>query len=151
QDFAEAFSDRCRAGVQVHILIDSQGSGKIPDEIPKLMEDAGCQVKFFRRVEAPQIFFPWKLLKYNYRNHRRVLVIDGRVGFTGGYGISEAWTGDRQTEDHWRETNARVGVQSLNICRRLLWRAGWKPLGLSLAGMPIFPHSKPGEIYQRKW
>lgn len=79
-ELAEALSDRCRAGVQVHILIDSQGSGKIPDKIPATMRDAGCQVEFFRRIEAPQVLLPWKLLRYNYRNHRRVLVIDGRTG-----------------------------------------------------------------------
>jgi cardiolipin synthase A/B len=109
------------------------------------MQDAGCQVKFFRRVEAPQVFFPWKLLKYNYRNHRRVLVIDGRIGFTGGYGISEAWTGDGHTENHWRETNARVEGPIVKYLQAAFVRAGWKLPGLCLVAMPISPRPKPGE------
>jgi cardiolipin synthase A/B len=138
-DFAQAFSDRCRAGVRVHILIDSQGSGKIPDEIPTMMQDAGCQVKFFRKVEAPQVFFPWKLLKYNYRNHRRVLVIDGRVGFTGGYGISEAWTGDGHTENHWRETNARVEGPIVKYLQAAFMESWLEATGTLLGGDAYFP------------
>jgi cardiolipin synthase len=150
-ELAEALSDRCRAGVQVHILIDSQGSGKIPDKIPATMRDAGCQVEFFRRIEAPQVLLPWKLLRYNYRNHRRVLVIDGRTGFTGGYGISDAWTGDGHTENHWRETNARVEGPIVKYLQAALPRAGWKRLGLCLVAMATFPFSRPGEKCQRKW
>ena len=91
RDFAEAFAERCRAGVEANILLDSHGSGKTPPDILALMRDAGCHVEFFRRVEAPAIIFPWKLLQYNYRSHRRILVIDGRIGFTGGYGIADTW------------------------------------------------------------
>ena len=108
EQFAEAFAERCRAGVQADILLDDHGSGNTPDEIIALMRDAGCRVEFFRRVEVPAIIFPWKLLDYNYRSHRRILVIDGRVGFTGGYGIADSWIGDGRTAQHWRDTNARI-------------------------------------------
>src|SRR5215510_1922268 len=138
-EFAQAFADRCRAGVQVHILIDSQGSGKILDDILPIMEEVGCEVKFFRRVEAPQIFLPWKLLKYNYRNHRRVLVIDGRVGFTGGYGISEAWTGDGKTENHWRETNARVEGPIVKYLQAAFTESWLEATGTVLGGDGYFP------------
>ena len=126
-DFAQAFAERCRAGVQVHILIDSQGSGKIPGDIPAIMQDAGCQVKFFRRVEAPQIFLPWKLLKYNYRNHRRVL------------GITEAWTGDGKTEDHWRETNARMEGPIVKYLQAAFTESWLEATGTLLGGDAYFP------------
>jgi len=142
-EFAQAFSDRCRAGVQVHILIDNQGSQKIPDKIPAMMRDAGCHVEFFRRVEAQQVFLPWKLLKYNYRNHRRVLVIDGRVGFTGGYGISEAWTGDGRTEDHWRETNARVEGPVVKYLQAAFSESWLEATGTVLGGDGYFPRLEP--------
>jgi cardiolipin synthase A/B len=142
-EFAQAFSDRCRAGVQVHILIDNQGSQKIPDKIPAMMRDAGCHVEFFRRVEAQQVFLPWKLLKYNYRNHRRVLVIDGRVGFTGGYGISEAWTGDGRTEDHWRETNARVEGPVVKYLQAAFTESWLEATGTVLGGDGYFPRLEP--------
>jgi cardiolipin synthase len=106
RELAQAFAERCRAGVKADILLDSHGSGKAPSEIIATMKDAGCHVEYFRRVEVDGIIFPWKLLRYNYRSHRRVLVIDGRVGFTGGYGISDAWTGNGRTPEHWRDTNA---------------------------------------------
>ena len=106
-ELAQSFADRCRSGVEVNILLDSHGTNT-PAEIPEIMRDAGCHVEYFRRVEAPQVVLPWKLMRYNYRNHRRILVIDGRIGFTGGYGISAAWMGDGRTPEHWRETNARI-------------------------------------------
>src|SRR5688500_3155542 len=64
REFAEAFAERCRVGVAANILLDSHGSGKTPADILALMRDAGCHVEFFRRVEAPAILFPWKLLQY---------------------------------------------------------------------------------------
>jgi cardiolipin synthase A/B len=142
-EFAEAFSDRCRAGVRAHILIDNQGSQKIPGKIPAMMRDAGCHVEFFRRVEAQQVFLPWKLLKYNYRNHRRVLVIDGRVGFTGGYGISQAWTGDGRTEGHWRETNARVEGPLVKYLQAAFTESWLEATGTVLGGDGYFPRLEP--------
>src|SRR5713226_1426117 len=108
RQLAQAFAERCRAGVKADILLDSHGSGNAPSEIIATMRDAGCHVEFFRRIEAQGIIFPWKLLHYNYRSHRRILIIDGRIGFTGGYGISEWWTGNGRTPEHWRDTNARI-------------------------------------------
>ena len=106
-ELAQSFAERCRASVKVYILLDDHGS-EAPDEILDMLRSAGCRLEFFRRVRAPQVILPWKLLRYNYRNHRRVLVIDGRIGFTGGYGISDAWLGDGRTPEHWRDTNLRV-------------------------------------------
>ncbi|HZD40668.1 MAG TPA: hypothetical protein VE131_08115, partial [Terriglobales bacterium] len=65
--FAEAFAERCRAGVKANLLLDSHGAGDVPGPIIELMRHAGCRVEYFRRVEAPAIIFPWKLLDYNYR------------------------------------------------------------------------------------
>ena len=68
-EFAQAFAERCRAGIEADILLDDHGSGKTPAEIIALMRDAGCHVEFFRRVEVPAVIFLWKLLQYNYWNH----------------------------------------------------------------------------------
>src|SRR4030095_7574351 len=108
RELTQAFAERCRAGVHAHILLDDHGAGKAPREVVTLMRDAGCQVEYFRQIEVPAVIFPWKLLRYNYRSHRRILVIDGRIGFTGGYGISEAWTGNGRSAKQQRETNARI-------------------------------------------
>jgi cardiolipin synthase len=142
-ELAEALGDRCRAGVRVHILIDNQGSNKIPADIPAIMRDAGCEVEFFRKVEAPQVIFPWKLVQYNYRNHRRVLVIDGRIGFTGGYGISDAWTGDGRTDNHWRETNARMEGPVVKHLQAAFTESWLETTGALLGGDRYFPVLEP--------
>jgi len=142
-ELAEAFSAGCRAGIQIHILLDSQGSGKIPEDIPAIMRDGGCHVEFFRRVEAPQVLFPWKLLKYNYRNHRRILVIDGRIGFTGGYGISQAWTGNGRTPEHWRDTNVRVEGPVVKYLQAAFAESWLEATGSVLSGDGYFPRLRP--------
>ncbi|HWP56485.1 MAG TPA: cardiolipin synthase [Candidatus Acidoferrales bacterium] len=139
RQFAETFAERCRAGVPAHILLDSHGSGKAPAELIELMTQAGCQVEYFRRVEAPQVIFPWKLLRYNYRNHRRILVIDGRTGFTGGYGISAAWTGDGRTAEHWRETNVRVEGPVVQQLQAAFVESWLEATGTLLGGEAYFP------------
>jgi cardiolipin synthase A/B len=66
------------------------------------MRRSGCHVVYFRPLN------PLRLLSLNYRNHRRIVVVDGRVGFTGGAGVSRKWMGDGRTERHWRDTDVRV-------------------------------------------
>jgi cardiolipin synthase len=138
-ELARAFSERCRAGVQGHILLDSHGSSKAPEEIPTMMRDAGCRVEYFRRVEAPQVILPWKLLRYNYRNHRRILVLDGRTAFTGGYGIKDTWLGNGRTEEHWRETNARVEGPAVKFLQAAFAESWLETTGVMLGGADYFP------------
>jgi cardiolipin synthase len=137
-DLAKAFAERCRAGVEGNILLDSHGANT-PEEIPEMMREAGCKVQFFRRVEAPQVVFIWKLMRYNYRNHRRVLVIDGRVGFTGGYGIKDTWLGDGRTEGHWRETNARLEGPIVKYLQTAFTESWLETTGALLGGDGYFP------------
>jgi cardiolipin synthase len=143
RELAQAFAERCRAGVKADILLDSHGSGKTPTEILSLMRDAGCHVEFFRRIDAPAIIFPWKLLRYNYRNHRRILVIDGRVGFTGGYGISDAWKGDGRTAQHWRETNARIEGPVVKFLQAAFAESWLETTGIAIGGEGYFPRLEP--------
>ena len=142
-EFAQAFAERCRAGIEADILLDDHGSGKTPAEIIALMRDAGCHVEFFRRVEVPAVIFPWKLLQYNYRNHRRILVIDGRVGFTGGYGISDTWLGDGRTPEHWRETNARIEGPAVKFLQAAFAESWLETTGTAIGGAGYFPRLEP--------
>ena len=143
RDLAQAFAERCRAGVKAEILLDRHGSGNVPSEIIATMKDAGCHVEYFRRVDATGIIFPWKLLRYNYRNHRRVLVIDGRVGFTGGYGISEAWTGNGRTPEHWRDTNARIEGPVVRFLQAAFAESWLETTGIAIGGDGYFPQLEP--------
>ena len=124
-ELAEAFAERCRAGVQVKILIDDHGGSEVPEDIPALWKQSGCHLEWFRRIRLFQFITPWELLSYNYRNHRRILVIDGKIGFTGGHAVDQAWTGDGRTAGHWRDTDVRVEgpiVQQLQAAFVESWR-----------------------------
>jgi cardiolipin synthase len=143
RELAQAFAERCRAGVKADILLDRHGSGKAPSDIIATMKDAGCHVEYFRQVEADGIIFPWKLLRYNYRSHRRVLVIDGQIGFTGGYGISEAWTGNGRTPEHWRDTNARIEGPVVRFLQSAFAESWLETTGIAIGGDGYFPGVEP--------
>jgi cardiolipin synthase A/B len=101
-EFAEALSERAAAGVKVHVLIDWLGSGRIdPDDVAR-MERAGVQVERYHPIAW------YTLARLNHRTHRKLLVVDGRVGFTGGVGIGDEWLGDAQDPEHWRDTHFRI-------------------------------------------
>ena len=114
-EFAAAMSERARAGVRVRLLIDALGGRLIEQSLVDDMDTAGVQVEWFRK---PLVKSPFKS---NHRLHRKVCVVDGRVGFTGGVGIAEEWCGDARNEGEWRDTHLRVegpavdGLQSAFI------------------------------------
>ena len=100
--FAERLAERARAGVQVRVLLDWYGSIPTDRDLLALMRDAGAEVLRFRRPR-------WhELDRLNNRTHRKLLVVDGRVGFTGGAGIGDKWLGDARNPTEWRETQFRL-------------------------------------------
>lgn len=100
--FAEALAARARAGVRVKILLDAIGSSSIGNEILNLLEGAGCQIAWYNPIK-------WYTIgRFNNRTHRKSLVVDGRVGFTGGAGIADQWMGQAQDKDHWRDVQIRI-------------------------------------------
>src|ERR1041384_6028241 len=115
REFAEALAERCRAGVKGHILLDSQGARSLPDAITSTMRDAGCKVEFFRRVEVPQVVFIWRLLRYNYRNHRRSLVIAGKVG-SPSVGAIGACASRACSSMIFRRRSQAAGARQLERC-----------------------------------
>ena len=102
KEFADVLSERARAGVKVHVLIDSVGSGKLDKSMVKEMEDAGVEVE---RYNPPRFY---SIGRFNHRTHRKLLVVDGAIGFTGGVGIADQWTGAAQDPEHWRDTHFRI-------------------------------------------
>lgn len=102
EEFADALAERARAGVEVRVLMDTIGSAKISPKLIREMREAGANVVRFRPPK------PHLINRAFNRTHRRVLVCDGEVGFTGGVGIAEEWTGDAEDPDHWRDTHVRV-------------------------------------------
>ena len=88
RELTEAFAERCRAGVGVNVLVDSFGSRNMPTDYTRLMREAGCHVAEYESLS------PFAVRRLNRRNHRRILVVDGRVGFTGGTGVGRKWEGN---------------------------------------------------------
>jgi cardiolipin synthase A/B len=102
QEFADVLSERARAGVKVHVLLDGVGSGKIDERYIDQMKQAGVQLE---RYNPPRFYTIGRL---NNRTHRKLVVIDGAIGFTGGVGIADQWTGNAQDPQHWRDTHFRI-------------------------------------------
>ena len=102
QAFADALSERARAGVRVHVLLDWVGSQKIEKRLLDDMRDAGVQIRLFHPLSW------YHIARMNNRTHRKILVVDGGIGFTGGVGIADKWDGNAQDADHWRDSHYRV-------------------------------------------
>lgn len=100
--FAEQLSERARAGVRVRVLLDAWGAHPIDRTLIDLMDDAGVQVHWFRPLRR---FEPSKM---DHRTHRKVMIVDEAIGFTGGVGIADEWSGDARDESEWRDTHFRV-------------------------------------------
>jgi cardiolipin synthase len=102
REFANAIAERARAGIRAHVLLDWVGTQKMDKEALDTMRDAGARVEFYHPLKW------YNLARLNNRTHRKLLVVDGRVAFTGGVGIAEEWTGRAQNPEHWRDTHFRV-------------------------------------------
>jgi len=101
-EFADALAERAHAGVKVHLLVDWLGSDKMAEEDVTKMKKAGVEVQKYNPLKW------YNIARFNNRTHRKLLIVDGRIGFTGGVGISDKWRGNAQDSDHWRDTHFRV-------------------------------------------
>ena len=137
KQFADALSERARAGVKVHVMIDWLGSAKIDDKFVNEMEKAGVVLKRFHPLEW------YSIRRFNNRTHRKLLVIDGRIGFTGGVGIADQWTGRAQDPQHWRDSHYMVeGPAAANM--QAVFMDNWiKVTGSVLHGEAYYPESAP--------
>lgn len=131
--FAEALSERARAGVAVHVLLDWFGSRPIDQEIVRMMKDAGVEVEVYHKpgITRPQ--------HANHRTHRKLLVVDGSVGFTGGVGIADEWTGNAEDPDHWRDSHYRLEGPGVWGLQRAFMDNWVKARGTALHGADYFP------------
>ena len=134
REVAEAFAERCRAGVAVSVLLDGFGALTMPEETRDVMRRAGCTVATFRPLSS------LLLGRANRRNHRRILVVDGRLGFTGGAGVSDKWLGDGRTKGLWRDTNLRVEGPVVQYLQGAFAESWLEATGAVIGGDLYFPH-----------
>jgi cardiolipin synthase len=133
--FRDALAERAAHGVAVRVLLDAVGSPaqKLKASDVDAMRRAGCHVEFFHSTK------PWMLWVVNHRNHRRVLVVDGRVGFMGGVGFADLWRGDADSPGHWRDTQVRVEGPAVRGLQRAFQENWSEVTGEPLVGEEFFP------------
>jgi cardiolipin synthase len=137
REFAEALSERARAGVKVHLLIDWVGSAKMDEKDLNQMRQAGVEVRYYHPLRW------YNLGRINNRTHRKLLVVDGRIGFTGGVGIAGQWTGNAQDPEHWRDSHFRAEGPVVAQMQAVLIDNWTKTTGKVLHGATYFPPLQP--------
>jgi cardiolipin synthase A/B len=108
--FVDLLSRKAREGVMVRLLIDAMGSSAGDERNLRRLADAGVKVSVYCKPHW------WNLRRFNHRTHRKLLIVDGAIGYTFGHGIADQWLGDGEDKDHWRDTAVRVegpAVQAL--------------------------------------
>src|SRR3989454_3285143 len=132
----KAMSERCQAGVHGHVLVDGIGSLAMPAESRETLVQAGCEFAIFRPVDLPTIS------DVNDRNHRRILVVDGRIGFTGGSGASSKWMGNGRREGYWRQTDVRIEGHAVTDLQAAFAENWLEATGRALGGAAYFPRQE---------
>jgi len=98
KQFADVLVEKAKAGVKVHVIIDWIGSRRIESSLLRFMEDGGVEVERYN----PLVWYaPTRL---NHRDHRKLLIVDGQVGFTGGAGLADFWKGNAANPGEWRDS-----------------------------------------------
>lgn len=133
-DFIAALSERARAGVKVHVIVDGMGTLKFKDADRDRLQAAGVQFLKYGRQH-------WWDVKpnINHRSHRKSLVVDGKVGFTGGMCIDDKWLGDAESEKSWRETMVRIEGPAVRQMQAVFAMNWLKTTTALLTGDDYFP------------
>jgi cardiolipin synthase len=133
QAFADALSQRARAGVRVNVMLDFVGSLPMDERLIEQMRAAGVRLIHFRPLHW------YSIDRLNYRNHRKVLVTDGRIGFTGGVGIADKWKGDARNPNEWRDTHYRMEGPAVDGLQSAFAENWLEATGEVLRGDAYFP------------
>lgn len=132
-EFAEALTERARAGVRVMLLLDAVGSSNIGDDILAMLEAGDCQVAWYNPLR-------WKDVgRFNNRTHRKSLVIDGAIAYTGGAGIADHWRGDARNEREWRDVQVRFAGPAAQVLLSGFAQNWQQATGELLSGEAYYP------------
>jgi cardiolipin synthase len=143
--FAQALAAKSREGVEVRVLIDWVGSLPFDEELIRIMTSAGVEVVRFRPIH-------WYTLdRVNNRTHRKLLVVDGRVAFTGGVGIADKWLGDARNPDEWRDTHYHVTGPVVAAFQAGFEKNWLEATGETLLGDGFYPALEPSGDLQTQF
>jgi len=135
--FSEALCERARAGVKVHVMLDWVGCGKMEGKCLTDMKAAGIEVEKYHPLGW------YSLTRLNNRTHRKLLVVDGRIGFTGGVGIADLWEGHAESKDHWRDSHYQIEGPAVAQMQAAFTDNWIKTRARVLFGSNYFPELKP--------
>jgi cardiolipin synthase len=133
RSFAEALAERARAGVTVNVVLDAVGSAPMSRELTDFLQRNGVNIEWYHPLRW------YTLSRFNHRTHRKTLIIDGEIGFSGGFGIADEWLGDADTPAHWRETVVRVEGPVVTEMQFAFMDNWVKSRGELLTGLDYFP------------
>jgi cardiolipin synthase A/B len=136
-EVATALCEKARAGVECNVIVDAVGAARMDRKLVAQMRDAGVEVCYFRPPK------PYAVKRLQHRTHRKLLIVDGTVGFTGGVGIAEEWTGNAQDPDHWRDTHVRVRGPVVRGLQGAFAENWLECTGHVLAGDRYLPYIEP--------
>ena len=137
RQFAGELAAQARKGVKVNVLLDWVGSAKIDENLVDELVAAGAEI---RKFHPPH----WSNLgRLNNRTHRKLLVVDGQIAFTGGVGIAPQWTGNAQDPAHWRDSHFQVEGPVVGQMQSVFLDNWIKVTGEVLHGEAYFPVLKP--------
>jgi cardiolipin synthase len=135
--FSEALSRRARAGVKVHVVLDWVGSGRMDQSMLDTMMQAGVEIE---KYHPPR----WYTVgRFNNRTHRKLLVVDGKIGFTGGVGIADKWDGHAQDIEHWRDSHFQLEGPAVAQMQAAFLDNWLETRGVLLQGDDYFPPIEP--------
>ena len=137
QTVAEALAARAREGISVRVLLDASGSTRMESSQYELMEQSGVRIARFHPLRLSN------LGRMNNRDHRKIMVVDGRIGWISGHGIAKEWTGAAQDRDHWRDTAIRLRGPIVNVLQSAFSENWIEETGDVFAGDQYFPRLSP--------
>jgi cardiolipin synthase len=141
RQFAEALAARARDGVRVKILLDAVGSSSIGEEILKTLEGGKVQLAWYNPI------FWRRIGRYNHRTHRKSLIVDGRVAFTGGAGIADQWRGNARNPQEWRDTMIRIEGPAVTPLQTGFAQNWLQTTGELISGPMYYPpHDPAGDL-----
>ncbi|MBA4148626.1 MAG: cardiolipin synthase [Verrucomicrobia bacterium] len=138
REFKKALSERAQAGVNVYVIVDGMGSIRLKQTEINLMRDAGIRFYKFNRRKWYSVN-----LQINHRTHRKIMIVDGKIGFIGGSCIHDSWLGDAETEDQWRDTHYRIEGPSITQMQGIFAENWRQTTGEILHGPDFFPRIQP--------
>ena len=141
RQFTEALAERAQAGVKVNLILDAQGTQKMGRQNLERLRDAGAEVAKYHSI----LWLDPR--RYNNRTHRKLLIVDGKIGFVGGVGIADLWTGNADSPQHWRDNHYKVTGPVVAQLQATFASSWLKTRGEVLHGADYFPPLAPTGPY----